>query len=114
MKKYRRLIQYGTFYRLQSPFENNVAGWMVVSSDRREALVGRYKILNGTNQPFERMYLKGLDEGTKYLVNGNETHYGDELMHCGLVTTDASAGETAPGEKMSCDFDSELYVIEAV
>ena len=87
---------------------------MVVSSDRREALVGRYKILNGTNQPFERMYLKGLDEGTKYLVNGNETHYGDELMHCGLVTTDASAGETAPGEKMSCDFDSELYVIEAV
>ena len=114
MKQYRRLIQFGTFYRLQSPFENNVAGWMVVSADKKEAIAGRYKILNGANQPFERMYLKGLDENTKYLVNGNETHYGDELMHCGMVTTDASAGEAGPDEKMSCDFDSELYVIHAV
>ena len=114
MKKYRRLIQYGTFYRLQSPFDNNVAGWMVVSGDRRQAIAGRYKILNGPNQPFERMYLKGLDADTEYLVNGSETHYGDELMNCGLVTTDASAGEAGPGEKMSCDFESELYVIESV
>ena len=114
MKQYRRLIQFGTFYRLQSPFENNVAGWMVVSADKKEAIAGRYKILNGANQPFARMYLKGLDENTKYLVNGNETHYGDELMHCGMVTTDASAGEAGPDEKMSCDFDSELYVIHAV
>ena len=114
MKKYRRLIQYGTFYRLQSPCDNNVAGWMVVSGDRRQAIAGRYKILNGPNQPFERMYLKGLDADTEYLVNGSETHYGDELMNCGLVTTDASAGEAGPGEKMSCDFESELYVIESV
>ena len=114
MKKYRRLIQYGTFYRLQSPFDNNVAGWMVVSGDRRQAIAGRYKILNGPNQPFERMYLKGLDADTEYLVNGSETHYGDELMNCGLVTADASAGEAGPGEKMSCDFESELYVIESV
>ena len=39
---------------------------------------------------------------------------GDELMHCGLVTTDASAGETAPDSRALRDFDSELYVIEAV
>lgn len=114
MKQYRRLIQFGTFYRLQSPFENNVAGWMVVSGDRREAIVGRYKILNGANQPFERMYLKGLHPDTKYQINETETRYGDELMNCGLVTTDASAGETASEEKMSCDFDSNLYVIQAV
>ena len=114
MKQYRRLIQFGTFYRLQSPFENNVAGWMVVSGDRREAIVGRYKILNGANQPFERMYLKGLNPDTKYQINETETRYGDELMNCGLVTTDASAGETASEEKMSCDFDSNLYVIQAV
>lgn len=114
MKKNRSLIQYGTFYRLQSPFKSNVAGWMVVNTDRTKAIVGRYKILNGANQPFERMYLKGLDADTKYLINGTDTHYGDELMNCGLITTDASAGESAPGEKMSCDFDSKLYIIEAL
>lgn len=113
MKKYRRLIQFGTFYRLQSPFGNNVAGWMVVSDDKKQAVVGRYKLLNGANQPFEKMYLKGLNKDTEYRINGGEIHYGDELMNCGLITTDASAGEAAPGEKMSCDFDSKLYVIEA-
>ena len=60
------------------------------------------------------MYLKGLNPDTKYRINETETRYGDELMNCGLVTTDASAGETAPGEKMSCDFDSKLYMIQAV
>ena len=87
---------------------------MVVSGDRREAIVGRYKILNGANQPFERMYLTGLNPDTNYQMNETETRYGDELMNCGLVTTDASAGETASEEKMSCDFDSDLYVIQAV
>ena len=28
MKEHRRLIQFGTFYRLQSPFEGNIASWM--------------------------------------------------------------------------------------
>ena len=69
------------------------------------------KILNGANQPFERMYLKGLT-GYKYQINETETRYGDELMNCGLVTTDASAGEDASEEKMSCDFDSKLCMIK--
>ena len=113
MKKYRRLIQFGTFYRLQSPFVNNVAGWMVVSKDKKEAIAGRYKILNGANQPFERMYLQGLDADIQYRINEKDIRYGDELMNCGLITTDASAGESAPGEKMSYDFESKLYMIKA-
>ena len=40
MKDHRELIQFGDFYRLQSPFENNETAWMVVSPDRRQALVG--------------------------------------------------------------------------
>ena len=40
MKKYRRLIQFGTFYRLVSPFEGNEMAWMVVSEDQRNAMVG--------------------------------------------------------------------------
>ncbi len=44
MKRYRGLIQFGDFYRLSSPFEKNVTAWMVVSGDKREAVVGWYKI----------------------------------------------------------------------
>jgi len=72
MKKHRRLIQFGTFYRLLSPFENEHASWMVVSPDRRTALVGWYKSLNEVNGPYHRIRLAGLDPDMDYVVNGEE------------------------------------------
>ena len=39
-KQYRRLLQFGAFWRLQSPFAHNEAAWMTVSPDRETALVG--------------------------------------------------------------------------
>ena len=35
MKEYRELIQFGTFYRLKSPFEGNETVWMTVSEDKK-------------------------------------------------------------------------------
>lgn len=35
VKQYRGLIQKGTFYRLLSPFEGNIAAWIVVSEDKK-------------------------------------------------------------------------------
>ncbi len=35
----RALFQFGTFYRLLSPFDGNEAAWMSVSPDRRNAVV---------------------------------------------------------------------------
>ena len=43
MKEYRGLIQFGTFYRLCSPFEGNITAWMVVSPDKKTAIIGWYK-----------------------------------------------------------------------
>ena len=41
MKQYRAVIQFGTFYRLLSPFDGgNIMSWMVVSPDKRTAIVG--------------------------------------------------------------------------
>ena len=152
MKQYRQLLQFGTFYRLQSPFESDFASWMVVSEDRRTAIVGWYKFLNEVNGPFHRVRLEGLDpemdyrvsEGMEAAVPGalsasaaeppvpvsdsvktrecckavpsatGEIHGGDELMHIGLITTDSAAGECRPGQKPSCDFDSRLYILQAV
>ncbi len=115
MKEYRALLQYGTFYRLASPFEGNTMAWMVVSSDRKTAIVGYYRILQRVMAPFERIKLCGLDPEYAYHVSLHEyTVYGDELMQAGLVVSDASCGEneeTYTGR--NSDFQSRLYVLKA-
>lgn len=118
MKQYRSLIQFGDFYRLASPFERNAAAWMCVSGDRRTAVVGWYRILNGVNMPFERIRLQGLDPELSYEIWEDDTkrggaYYGDELMHVGLLTSDGSAGEPLPCERSGCDFDSRIFVVRA-
>lgn len=114
MKQYRKLIQFGTFYRLISPFENKrFASWMVVSDDRKTALVGYYKFLNEVNGPYHRVKLCGLEPSLMYHVDGDDGHYGDELMNIGLVTSDASTGQLMPNQRLSHDFDSHIYVLQA-
>lgn len=114
MKEYRQLIQFGTFYRLQSPFDTNEMCWMVVSEDKRTAIVGWYRVLNPVNGYFTRMHLKGLNPELLYHEKtSNMTYYGDELMNAGLITTDASAGEFPVGSKVCTDFESRIYILEA-
>lgn len=114
MKEYRSVLQFGTFYRLVSPFDGNFAAWMTVSEDKKTAIVGWYKLLNEVNGPYRRVKLCGLDEATAYTINGKDACLGDELMHIGLITTDSAAGECKDEGKRSCDFDSRLYVLKAV
>ena len=121
MKRYRELLQFGTFYRLKSPFEGdgNITAWMVVSEDRKKAIVGWYKILNGVNMPYMRLKLRGLDPDREYAVReegeaqGKDcgSFYGDELMNAGMVTTDTSAGDAMPGMHQGRDFDSRIFVL---
>ena len=114
MKKYRQLIQFGTFYRLSSPFESNITMWMVVSGDKTEAIVGWYKVLNTVNDSYTRIQLKGLDPALCYenTITG-KMYYGDELMNLGLITTDVSAGEAYGDLEPGGDFDSRLYIFKA-
>lgn len=113
MKEYRQVIQFGDFYRLLSPFEGNFTAWMVVSPDRRTALVGWYKVLNEVNGPYRRVRLRGLDPSLRYTVDGGSEHFGDELMEVGLLTTDSAAGERQPDEPPARDFDSHIFVLRA-
>ena len=120
MKEYREVLQFGTFYRLISPFDNsNFASWMVVSEDKKTALVGYYKILNQVNAGYHRVKLCGLNPDLCYSVTGyreNPTtcHYGDELMHVGLLTTDGASGQPDEStEHISRDFDSCIFVLRA-
>lgn len=114
MKSHRRTLQFGRFYRLKSPFEGNVTAWMSVSEDQSEAVVGWYRVLNDVNAPFTRIRLQGLDPNRCYQIDGKGCFYGDELMHIGLITSDASTGEVPVGGQPSCDFDSQVFVLKVL
>ena len=113
MKEYREVLQFGTFYRLKSPFEGNETVWMVTNEDRTLAIVGYYRVLNGVNQPYSRVRLQGLDPDMVYENVWNHTeNYGDELMNYGLITSDVTAGEV-PGNVTHCtDFESRIYMLK--
>lgn len=114
MKKYRKILQFGDFYRLKSPFEENEVAWMVVSPDRNTAIVGWYRVLNGVNMPYSRVRLQGLKADVLYenVLNGTE-NYGDELMNYGLITTDVTAGQVPDDVKPCTDFESRIYLLHA-
>ena len=84
-KQYRKLFQFGTFYRLETPdTSDNVYGWETVSPDKQTAIGMRYQILNGANPAYIRYYFKGLDPERHYTVNdGSEVFSGAELMNAG-------------------------------
>ena len=113
MKQYRRLIQFGTFYRLQSPFVHNESGWMVVNADRTEALVGFYRTLGRANQHFSRLKLAGLDPDRCYRVDQKDAFYGDELMKAGLIVSDGTSGKPGPDMAPPSDFFSRVFHLRA-
>lgn len=114
MKEYRDLFQFGTFYRLSSPFEKNITAWMSVSEDKKTAIVGWYRVLNPVNDSYTRLKLCGLLEDVEYTIEGQKgTFFGDELMNLGILTSDATSGEAQEGQFKGCDFDSRLYILKA-
>lgn len=118
MKTWRSVLQFGTFYRLKSPFAGSTAAWMSVSQNQQTALVGWYRILNTPNPPYSRLKLAGLNPDFLYTVREGERilgeFYGDELMYAGLITTNGGSGEVLEGDGPGCDFDSRIYILERV
>ena len=135
MKEHRELIQMdGDFYRLLSPFEGNETAWMIVSSDKTQAVAAFYQRLNKVNASWLRLKLDGLDANTKYEVScdmapvasydakiaeayGHKTEedsvktyqaYGDELMSAGIPI------DREELNKKGGDFASLLYTLKKV
>jgi len=67
-KRHRQLLQFGRFYRLQSPFDNNRMLWVVVSEDRQQALLGYYQILQQSSPDLEQIRLPQLNPDACYQV----------------------------------------------
>ena len=115
MKEYRELLQFGTFYRLVSPFEGNITCWMVVNEARTDAIVGWYRTLSHANMPYTRVRLHGLNPDFCYEdQNSKKSYYGDELMNIGLITSDGLSGQVEENTGEYGDFDSRVYVLKAI
>ncbi len=111
-KEKRQLIQHGDLYRLLSPFEGNIASWMVLSKDQKEGLVYICQALAIPNAPQIRIKLKGLNEKSKYQVVGSDHwHYGDELMYLGILFNEHYF-ESADNVQFVLNHDFRTYLLE--
>lgn len=113
-KQYRKLFQFGTFYRLETPdTSDNVYGWETVSPDKQTAIGMRYQILNGANPAYIRYYFKGLDPERRYTVNdGSEVFSGAELMNAGYFVPRIMNRLQSP--KVPSDFHADMFIVKAV
>lgn len=113
-KQYRKLFQFGTFYRLETPdTSDNVYGWETVSPDKQTAIGMRYQILNGANPAYIRYYFKGLDPERRYTVNdGSEVFSGAELMNAGYFVPRIMNRLQSP--KVPSDFRADMFIVKAV
>jgi alpha-galactosidase len=102
--------------------DGNETAWMVVSKDRRRAIVGFYRALNRPAPGSSRLRLRGLDDEIEYRVsvwpaaddptarlNVAATRRGDELAAIGLAI-DGDRDEAAGRG----DFWARLFVLEAI
>ncbi|NYE07926.1 alpha-galactosidase [Bacillus niacini] len=84
-KEIRRLIQFGDFYRLKSPFEGNETAWLFTNKDKTEVMVYYFRVLAEPAAPFAFLKLNGIDVNKQYQVIGtNNVYGGDELVYAGL------------------------------
>ncbi len=84
-KKYYNIIQYGDYYRLTNPLEEEVAIWQFVDKEKKKALVSVVSLRTRANAPFIKVYLKGLKEDSLYRIDdGEEVYRGSALMKAGF------------------------------
>lgn len=76
-------------------------------------ILAQYKLLNEVNRAYDRVYLQGLNADALYEVDGKQFS-GAELMLAGFSLSDDSCGQPLNQEKLSCDFDSHIWVFEEV
>lgn len=84
-KEIRNTIQFGNFYRIKSPFGENIAQWNFVSADGSEVIAFHFEILSQPAAPVKIIKLKGLDSSSIYRDVSTGLEYGgDELMYSGI------------------------------
>jgi alpha-galactosidase len=78
------LIVRGDLYRLATPDKSNWPAFMYMSRDGSEIVLLAYQLLNRVNNAVPAVRLQGLEQKSKYVIEGGETYTGDTLMNVGL------------------------------
>ena len=79
--KYNDLVREGDYYRIASFSQNHEFDcYMVVSKDKREALVTFIQVLGRPNCHNRKICLKGLDPQKDYRLEGEDVVYGGDLL----------------------------------
>ncbi len=116
-KRHRTLLQTGKYYRLDSVFEGEYAGWTIVSEDRSEAMATLVVKRRRNQGGREKFFLKGLDPSALYRVErrrqaneaGEEISFtasGEALMSFGAefgdlcADADRAANSNSLGSRM--------------
>ncbi|MCI8401739.1 MAG: alpha-galactosidase [Lachnospiraceae bacterium] len=103
--KYQSLVREGDYYRLASARENHEYDcYMVVSKDRREALVTYIQVRARANFHSRRIRLAGLAEDTCYVLEETGRQYSGRLLMKGGILAAPMAG----------DYTGKLYHFSAV
>ncbi len=85
--KYNDLIRNGDYYRIASYHQNHLYDcYMVVSKDKKEALVTLIQVMNRPNHKSRNIRLKGLNKDSRYMnEETGKTWLGSTLMNAGLM-----------------------------
>ena len=74
-KNHRKLLQFGDLYRLKNPFETNDMQLVVVSEDKKEAILGIYQALEEPNAKFDKIKLPMLDKNKTYRIIKRDQYF---------------------------------------
>lgn len=84
-KRRRRTVQFGTYYRLADPFQENQSAWNIVSEDGMEVIFTHVQVLARSAYRVPVIRLKGLDPDAVYTdCETGQEYGGDELMYAGI------------------------------
>lgn len=112
-KKYREVFQFGNFYRIRSPFEDDVVDWQIVSSDKSIAILLHTSLISHLNPGYSVVKFCGLDEDKRYTIAGiDEEFFGDELMNAGVKIVPEGA-ENGPVISTR-EYQSHLLIVEEI
>lgn len=84
-KRRRRTVQFGTYYRLADPFQENQSAWNIVSEDGTEVIFTHVQVLARSAYRIPVIRLKGLNPDAVYTdCETGQEYGGDELMYAGI------------------------------